>query len=306
MSKIFKIATIFLLMINIVNGIAQETTDEGSDKPSNDRSQKGFHVGMLVGAYFANKYTASSYDGYGFDFDGNRNSFETSFMNTKIIHQYGGYDNNSQPDQIAAVLGVDYHTWTFDESNMPVNMRYAPAFILGLQGRYTADRKNAILLNLNAVKLTINGNFTILLPQQANSTQVNNRIQTFGIKGGEQRLLFQAGYQHLFGESETFNFFLEGGLNVTLAKFDKNEILINGLYIDLMSNYFPAGYPNTIVKKPIGWGFGAFGGMGLNISLNPKCTVQLVYNPTYENIRIVPNARLKMQNSVGLRAYYNL
>ena len=309
MNKFFKISAVLLLMMNTVNASAQDNTDDGS-APADDKSKKGFHVGMFVGSYFANKYTASVYDGYGFDFDGNRNGFYESFMYTKIWRQYGGYDYSSQPDQIAAALStgsqtVDYHTWTFDESNMPTNMRYTPAFEFGLLGRYTADKKNAILLNLNAVKLNINGNFTIILPQQANATQVNSRIQTFAIRGGEQRLLFQVGYQHLFGESETFNFLLEGGLNVTLAKFDKNEILINNLRIDLLSNYFQAGYPATIIKRPIGWGFGAFGGMGLNIAMNPKCTVQLIYSPTYENIRIVQNPRLKMQNAVGLRAYYS-
>jgi hypothetical protein len=41
--------------------------------------------------------------------------------------------------------------------------------------------------------------------------------------------LLQFGYQHLFGENEKFNFFAEGGLNISIAKFDKNEILINNL-----------------------------------------------------------------------------
>jgi hypothetical protein len=309
MRKILKIIMMLLLTMTLVNGFAQETTDD--DNSSTVANKKGFHVGMFIGSYFANQYTASNYDGYGFDFDGNRNSFENSFMYTKIWRQYGGYDNSTQLDQIATALSstgqnVDYHTWSFDESNMPVNMRYAPAFLLGLQTRYTADKKNAILLNLNAAKLTINGNFTIILPQQATSTQVNNRIQTFAIKGGEQRLLFQLGYQHLFGDSETFNFLLEGGLNVTLAKFDKEVIQINNLTIDLLSNYFQPGFPATIVKRPIGWGFGAFGGLGFNLNMNPKCTVQLVYDPSYESIHIEPNPRLKLQNAIGIRAYYNL
>ncbi|MGQ0829118.1 MAG: hypothetical protein ACT4ON_12075 [Bacteroidota bacterium] len=289
-----------------MKSIAQESTEEENAAPVTNR--KGFHVGLYVGAYFANKSTAHAYNGYGYDIDGNRNNFENSFMNNKIRNEYGGYGYSGQPDQIAEALGVDYQSWTFSESDMPVNMRYVPAFLIGLQCKYSVDNKNIILLNVNAAKLTITGNFTIIKPLQANSTQVNDRIQAFPIKGGEQRLMIQIGYQHLFGDSEKINFLAEGGMNITLAKFDKNEILINNLYIDLTTPYYhPGSYnPAYMVRKPIGTGFGAFCGIGINLNMSAKWITQLVYNPSYEGINIVPNAQLKMQHAIGLRMYYNL
>jgi len=304
MSKIF--ITVFLFIVFAIKGIAQESIEEEDAAPITNR--KGFHVGLYVGAYFANKSTVKAYKCFGYDFDGNQNNFENCFMYNKIVQDYGGYGNPGQPDLIAEALGVDYHTWTFSESDMPVNMRYVPAFLIGLQCKYSVDNKNIILLNVNAAKLTITGNFTIIKPLQANSTQVNDRIQAFPIKGGEQRLMFQVGYQHLFGESEKFNFLLEGGMNITLAKFDKNEILINQLHIDLTAPYYqPGSYnPAYMIRKPIGTGFGAFCGAGVNLNMSEKWMVQLVYNPSYEGINIVPNAQLKLQNAIGLRMYYNL
>lgn len=306
MNRIFKITILFLLIYSN-NALSQETTSDDDDATTHIENKKSFHLGLYTGVYFANKSTANAYDGYGFDFDGNRNNFENSFMYNKIVQEYGGYGNPGQPDQIAVALKVDYHTWTFSESDMPVNMRYVPAFLLGLQTHYSVDTKNKIMLNVNAAKLTITGNFTIIVPLQANATQVNDRIKTFAIKGGEQRLMFQLGYQHLFGNNEKMNFLLEGGMNVTLAKFDKNEILINDLYIDLARSYYQAGAYNAyVIKKPIGTGFGAFAGVGVNLNMSSKWIVQLLYNPSYEGINIVADARLKMQNAIGLRAYYKL
>lgn len=300
MHKLFRLSLLLVLLTNPI--FAQDTNeDESTGVPL---KTKGLNLGLYMGSYFANKYTAKLYDGYGFDVDGNRNSFENSFMYHKIIMEYGG--GYGQPDVIATALGVQHGEWTFNESDMPVNMKYAPSFIFGLQGRYSVDKNNAILLNVNACKLSVTGNFTIVTLPPSNSTQINKAIKTCAIKGTEQRLFFQLGYQHLFGESEKVNFLLEGGLHCTLAKFDKNEILIgDALLIDLTSYFYQPGYPAYAVRKPVGVGFGAFAGMGVNVNVSAMCKVQLVYNPTYEGVNIGPNPKLKLQNALAIRIFYN-
>ncbi len=302
--RVLKI-TALLLLICSIKAFSQETNTD-SLEVLKKKNSKGFHVGLYVGSYFANQYTSNMYDGYGFDINGAKNDWDNSFMNQKINMQYGGYGYPGQPDQIATALGIDYQTWVFDESDMPTNMRYTPAFMVGLNCRYSVDEKNAILFNLDVSKLAISGNFTIMTPQQATSTQVNNRIKTFQILGGEQRMLLQFGYQHLFGEIGKLNFFAEGGMHLTITEFNKNQIQINNLTIDLTSYYNTTLYSSAVVfKKPIGAGLGVFGGMGLNIAMNPKITVQLLYNPTYEKVNIGISPKLTFQNAVGLRAYYN-
>jgi hypothetical protein len=304
--RFIKTALLLSLLISSINAICQDTNDDDNDNPGKKQSAAGFHVGLYVGTLFPSNYTASMYDGYGFDIDGNKNNFENSFMYQKIVNQYGG--GYGGPDQIAQALGVTPYTgWTFNESDMPVNMRYAIAFDVGLNTRYSVkNSKSSIILNVNASKLTINGNFTIVETAQPNTTQVNNTIQTFGIKGGEQRLIFQFGYNRIMGDNENLNFMMEGGLLGTLAKFDKNQILINNLLIDLTTYYYQPGYPSNMTKKPIGFGLGAFAGMGVNLSMNKKCTVQLLYSPTYEKINMGVDPRYKVQNAIGFRAYYNI
>jgi len=306
--QIFKIFPLVLLLIISINGISQENQDNDNEVTLSNHSKKGFRLGLYIGSYFANQYTAGIYDGYGFDIDGNKNNFENSFMNQKINIQYGGKGYPGQVDQIGQALGVDPtgQPWTFDESDMPINMRYTPAFLVGLNTIYSVDEKNAILLNLDASKLKIGGNFTIVTPPTANSTQINNSIKTFAITGTEQRLLFQFGYQRILGDNDKMNFFVEGGLMATIAEFSKNEIMINTLRIDLTSyNNSTLFSTSVLFKKPIGTGFGAFAGVGTNITINPKYTIQILYNPTYEKINIGASPRLKFQHAVGLRAYYN-
>lgn len=281
--------------------IAQSNDNEDGENVSYNK--KGFQIGLLVGSYFANQHTASLYDGYGFDIDGNRNNFENSFMYNKIVMEYGG--GYGQTDYIANELGVLHGDWSFNESDMPANMRYNPAFMFALQARYSVDERNAILLNVNGVKLNVYGNFTITTNQASQPNQIANNIKTFAIRGNEQRLIFQIGYQRLLGKNNNFSPLIEGGLNVTMAKFDKNEILINSLKIDLAQSFYLPGYPGYVIRKPIGTGYGAFAGLGVNVNFNGQFRVQLVYNPSYERINIGENRKLRLQNSVGLRAYYN-
>lgn len=302
MNKFIKILILLLTFSSSVLK-AQENTE--GETPENNGKEKSFKVGLFVGSYFANKYTAGAYDGYGFDIDGIRNtSFEKSYMYEKIIMQYGG--GYGQVDQIALALNVANNTeWYFTKDDMPMNMHYTPAFLLGLQCRYSVDKKNGISLNLNAAKISVSGNFTISTKPPTGSTQINNSIQTFGIKGGEQRLMIQIGYNRIFGDNEKANFFAEGGLNMTYSQFDKNEILINNLHIDLLEFYDYQGIQAGYTKKPRGMGFGAYAGAGINITMSEKFTVQLLYSPSFEGIKIGDNQKLKWQHSVGLRAYYN-
>ena len=282
MIKLIKIAALISLSTFVTPIFAQDETENTTPQPA---AQKGFQVGLFVGSYFANNYTASLHDGYGLDFDQNRNDFEHSYMYNKIKMEYGG-GYSGQPDLIAQELNVMHGDWDFQESDMPAYMRYQPAFLIGFQGRYSVDSKNVILLNVNAAKLTANGSFTITTIPQYVPGQAAQTIHTFKIKGMEQRLLFQVGFQHLFGKSEKINFLAEAGMNVTLAKLDKNLIQINNLTIDLTSYYYAPGYPAYSVVRRVGTGFGAFGGIGINMNANENFIIQLVYNPTYEGINL--------------------
>src|ERR1043165_171656 len=111
-----RLLKIFLLLTVPAGLLAQETTDETTPV-----KKKAFPLGILVGSHFANKYTANAYNGYGFDLESKQNNFANSWMYQKIVMQYGGGYGGT--DQVAMALGVNHSDWTFEEDDMPANMR---------------------------------------------------------------------------------------------------------------------------------------------------------------------------------------
>jgi len=301
--KVFSIIGLFLFFS--VSAFAQGTdnSDTDNDTPADTINLKGFHLGLQAGVIFANKYTTNLYNGYGLDIYGNRNTFYNSFLYQQIVNNYGG--GNGRTDQIALALKVNPGQWNFDETCMPINLKYNINLLVGLNTRYCLDNKNAIILNVNATKLTVNGNFTIYTSAtNSNGLQATN-VQTFTITGGEQRLMTQLGFQRVLGDNQKFNFFVEGGIDLTLAKFMKNQAIINNLIIDLTPYYSQPAYGDVRSHNLIGVGLGAFAGAGFNLALSNKYTLQLLYNPSYDRINIGAASKYTFQQSIGFRAYYN-
>lgn len=294
-----------LLLTGLFSGssFAQE---ESTDDEHKVYKKSKFLTGLFVGAYQANQYTAAAYNGYGYDLEGNQNNFQNSLMVQKIKREYGG--GYGQTDQVAQALGVDPGQWEFNESDMPTNMRYAPAIMLGLNFRLPLSKRSAVTFNLNFSKLNVNGEFTMTLikPQNPNPA-INSNIRVFPIRGTEQRLLFQLGFQQIFGKLNKTNVFGELGINGTLAKYNSNFININGLQIDLTYYLNQALYPaSSPARRPVGFGIGAYAALGINFNLNEKFDMQILYSPSHELVKIGNNPTLKLQHAGGLRIYYKI
>ena len=303
-SRIYKTLAFGILLFANASAFAQARAEDEGGRQLKSRKEKGFHLGFSVGSLFANKYTASVYDGYGFDVDGYKHDFASSAMNQKINYEYGG--RNGQVDRIAQALNVNSGDWSFDESDMPVNMKYNPAILVALNMRYCVDKRNSIIFNANGSKLTAGGLFTITTTTPQIGIPTPTLIRTFSIIGGEQRLVLELGYQGILGDNDKLNVFVEGGLACTMVKFDRNLININGLIIDLTTYYDPQGLRTYQQKNMTGVAFGAFAGIGLNLSMSPKWTTQLVYDPSYEKVNIGDGKAYKFQHTLALRAFYNL
>lgn len=292
---------IFFCMLSVL-AVAQDEKDNEEDEPEKPRKEKGFQLGFFAGTYFANKYSSGLYDGYGLDVNGNRNNFWNSPMYYQIVVINGG--NNGQPDRIAERLGVQHGEWSFNETDMPVNLKYNIAFNVGANMRFAADKTSSFILNFNTAKLTVNGNFTIVTQTLSGGNQQPAQVKTFPLIGGEQRLMIQLGYQHIFGENDKMNFFFEGGVNVTMAKFTKNQINVNGLLMDLSYIYYNANMGGFRSKFLTGVGTGAFAGLGVNLNLGARWIIQFLYSPSYEYIKLGINPKRSLNHAFGVRGYY--
>lgn len=309
-----KLTPVFLIYLMLLcnSSFAQDNDSINDGANSTRLKEKGFHAGVYVGAYWANKSSASLFDGYGFDEFGIRNTFANSILYNQIVNVYGGGYNGV--DLIAQLLNVDHKDWYFNEQDMPTNLKYTTTYLVGLNTRFQVDKKTNITFNINASKLIVNGKFTISSTTTSNGFQSQPIQNQFTITGGEQRLMMQLGYQRIIGNNKKLNFMLEGGLNVVFSKAQKNIAYLtsssyngaNNITIDLMSIYNQVPYNTYSPKYLIGAGIGAFGGVGIHLTINPKYTVQLLYSPSYDRISIGYNPKFRLQNGFGLRFYYNL
>lgn len=307
-----KVVVFFMLFILVSVNLTAQDDEDTEQKPKIDTLKKGFHLGAYLGAYFANKYSASLYDGYGYDINGQRNNFANSLLRNEIINVYGG--GNGGVDKIAELLNVAHTDWEFNESGMPINLRYQPAYLIGLNMRYVVDNKQSFLFNINGTELTVNGKFNIYSKSSGTSTnpsfngQVNQN--QFTIVGSEQRLMFQFGYQRYYGKNEKINLFSDIGMTILMAKVQKNQAYLvnnNGsIVIDLMNPYNNPSFNYYRAKYFVGVGLGAFASLGINMNINPKYTVQLLYNPSFDLVPLGDTRKFKFQQGLGLRFYYNL
>lgn len=304
--------TLLCCLLFFAQSVFSQTDTDTQEGAININPSKSFHLGLYIGSYFANKHTASLYDGYGYDMNGQRNDFANSILRNTIVNQYGGGFNGV--DQIAQLLNVSPQDWYFNEAGMPVNLRYNPTYMVGLNMRYNLDNKQSISLNINGTKLSVNGKFVINTTATGTSTNPafnnQNRQNVFTVTGAEQRLYFQLGYQKYLGKNEKINFIAECGLSVVMSKVDRNQAFINAnnntLVIDLMSAYNRDTYNYIRAKYFVGVGLGCYGGLGINLNINPKYTIQLLYQPYYDRIQLGDNPRFKFNHGIGLRVYYNL
>ena len=301
-----------LTSVKCFSQLNEQTEDDSISIVSINPNQKTFHAGVYVGAFWANHSTAGLYDGYGFDEFGVRNTFANSILYNQIVNVYGG--GYGGVDLIAQLLNVEHKDWYFNEQNMPFNLKYTTTYMVGLNTRYQVDKKTNIIFNINASKLVVNGKFTISSTTTSNGFQSQAKQNQFTITGAEQRMMMQLGYQKIIGKNEKLKLMVEGGLNIIFSKAQKNIIYLNSdLYngannisVDLMTVYNQVPYSYYSPKYLVGAGIGAFAGLGLHLTINPKYTVQLLYSPSYDRISIGYNPKFNLQNGFGLRFYYNL
>ena len=317
MKIILKTTIISILQITIcffvTNVRAQDIETNYEDSIPQSSIQKGFHAGLYVGAFWANKNTAYLYDGYGFDENGQQNTFANSILYNQIVNVYGGAKGGT--DFIAQLLNVAHTDWYFNEQGMPFNLKYTTTYLVGLNARYQIHKKASITLNINGSKLVVNGKFNINTTSTSNGFQNQTKLNQFTITGAEQRLMFQLGYQRIIGNHPKLNLMVEGGLNIIFSKAQKNQAYLynsnpaitqNNITIDLMNVYHQVPYNYYSARYLIGAGIGAFGGIGLHLTINPKYTIQLLYSPSYDRISLGYNPSFKLQHGVGLRIYYNM
>ena len=278
--------------------------DQQSDSPR--KETKGFYLGLNLGAYFANKYDAQLYNGYGFDRGGIKLDFNNSWLNRSIGPSAPYQTRQTIETEIGNNTPGGNGTYTFSESDMPLQMRYSPTIQYGLNLRYAFNKKSSIIMDINGCKLTATGEFTLELTgvPPSNNPADNNTLPAFPIRGQEQRLWTDLGYHRVLGNNDFLNPYIEGGLNFTLAKFESNDIEIYNYHADItqvFDNYGNYQYGTVNITSA---NFGTFLGFGGQITLGTKFTIDLGYNLIHTTIKLRSDPKGTFQHGVIFRIIY--
>ncbi|MFN8775349.1 MAG: hypothetical protein ACK5XV_01160 [Flavobacteriales bacterium] len=239
---------------------AEEEEEEGDDP------FRGFSIGLNIGSYFGSRRTANFYNGTcQAEVPQNPNEVSCFSIPERIeLIEQNLEERNHLLQQFDNATDVEV---PWDSS--PLNMRYMPSFMVGMQIKYNFNRDNAIVFNVNSMRLKAADVFTLRFigtPQQLNAQQ---DIRTFSISGTEQRFNFTLGYRMGAEINPMTNWYFQPGVSMLGTQFERNEIFIGDRTYDL---FIGAANPQQILpyQPRTDIGFGGYASTGLEFFIKEK------------------------------------
>jgi hypothetical protein len=244
---------------------------------------KGFAFGINLGVYFASKKTGNFYNGSGaVQLLANPNDVQlysiaerlsappmTNAQRNDLLDQMGG----------ATDFSVPYDSY-------PADMRYSPAFNIGMQIRYNFNRYAALVMNVNAIRLKAVSQFTLQLYGRGAQVNAVDDIELYTITGTEQRFNFNLGYRQGWMTSDYGNFYMQPFVSMLGTEVQKNQIFIGNNTYDL---FLGAANPNqTFNYQPrTDISFGGGLSAGFEVWVKEKYTVDLGFTMAREKVIMI-------------------
>ncbi len=283
--KAIKALFLFLLLINSFILFAQSDDNE---KDYDDPMAFGhWDLGLNFGMHWANKYHAGFYDG--------------SPENVNTINFI--FDNPYHRQDIMRALNV---ADTFYLAELPQNMRYNPAFQIGIYFRKTFDNYTGLSLQFDYTKLTAADAFTLEIDPQPNIGKEPD-IRIYQIWGVEERINIDILYSKFFKlENPMFIPFFESGININSTIVKENKIKIENLQYSLINNYIQGGYvpgvqPNTYHVQQGGIGWGVSAAVGLKLVFNESVSIDPGFRVYYQKVNLEGYEEFKPSYSIFIR-----
>lgn len=268
-------------------------------KAQDEEEYRGFSVGFRLGTYLASKNTANFYNGSGFYQSGVNYAGVQAYtigerlsgdiFGTQLVSQINNYYNSS--------------SFEIPDDSSPLNMRYNPAFSVGLDFRYRLNRFASYILQMQTTKLVASDQFTVQFigtPQQINA---QNDIRLFSITGSEQRFQMALGYRQGWEVNELIDFFIQPGITFSGVKVNNNQIHIADQNLDLfIGAYNPQQLQNYTPQTRTGFG-GGFG-TGFEFELGNGHSFDLGFYTYREKMKLWETEFVGWNKSLTATFYY--
>lgn len=281
MLQLKRIAFFFLLIMGSqVVCLAQDDEDgwEDEDEWADEDEGRGFGISLNIGAYFANKTTANLYNGAcGFEVVDDPSGVQCYDIFSRItlnindiafINDYYGSTSFEAP--------FDMH---------PINMRYNPSFMYGLNIKYYLSWLEAITMDFNSVKLKTVDQFTLRFIGTTQQVNAQSDTRLFTISGEETRFQFKLGYQHGWEMNETSQIYMDFGGSMMGAKLESNTVRVAERdYRLILGAQNPQQIINFQPKTQVG--FGWFVGAGASVMFENNVNMDIGAYLSRDRVRL--------------------
>jgi len=229
------------------------------DEEEAEDERKGFSFGLNLGAYFSSSETAIIYNGDGRMLPVN----PASNLDWYSIEERIGDNSLFYSDIQAIKTFYNASGYGFLQDSYPYNMRYMPAFSVGLQVRYNFNRYLAIVANLNAMRLKAAGQFTMQFFGTPQPLNAQADIRLFTIAADEQRFQANLGFRQGWMMGDFSNFYFQFGGCLLGTKWQDNYVYVAERKISLITNAPVAGQTPTVAQPTAAIGLGGYGSAGV-------------------------------------------
>lgn len=281
--KIKLLFFVFLISFAIRSNAQQEASQD---------MQEGWMIGLHMGVYFANNYTAEYYSGQ-----------ETNENNISFV-----LNNQYRKQEIVEYFNVQTYTW--DESDLPQNMKYEPDINIGFLARNNLTDDWGIFFNINYTKLVAKGNFTLQFDPGQIITEPDMRV--FEIYGVEERTNIDIGVHRQFNTlTPKLTYYGEIGININNTKVEESAVQLEDLNYSIVNRYGPGrsyvpGLAQTEYNFRLGGiGAGAFGSMGIKYLFSDQLTMNAGLTSYFKYINLTDYKSFTIHWAPYIRVMYN-
>jgi len=257
-------------------------TDE--EEEQQEDTIRGFSFGLNLGTYFASKKSANFYNG---------GCTSNEFIDVNEVRCYSIADRlgvsgsdvafNQTYNKVINEVGNGATGFDVPYDAYPSNMRYSPAFLVGLNIKYNFNRYSAMIFNINGMKLKAVDVFTLRFYGGTLPLNAQSDIRKYTITGQEQRFNISLGYRQGWYMNDFANFYLQGGPTMLGCQFEQNVVQIGSSSYDLFigvqnQSTFVNPQPRTDIS------FGGYGSMGIEFFFNKKLSFDLSFGMNREKV----------------------
>ncbi len=266
-----------------------------------DNEKSGFSVSMNLGMYFGNKKSAVLYNGNCYlEFE------DQNFRCLTIEERIGPEFNstiNSPYNQILQYFnnqGDGVESFYVPDDSYPANMRYQPAFLIGMNVSYYFNNENAITLNINSTKLTAKDAFTLVFVGSSPQLNEPQDIRPFTVWGTEKRINVTLGLKKLWPINTSSSFFFEYGGSMLAVTLLENKIKVGGRDYSLIYGGLNFNQASLQFNPRSYYGFGFYISPGMQFTFNEKMSLDLGINLAREKVAILEHIDPTVQAKTSL------